>query len=623
MAAIFPPADKGGVPPGSNVVNGFIPTNAVIGEGPLYTSSDCTTLLTADQLNAIVSELLAAVDRLGFAFNTDRVTNLGDALQAVLTALDSTKVDRAGDTMLGPLNLSGDPVADAEAANKHYVDQQDLALRTYVDAQDALNFTTLHDQIVAGDDALDQSKVNKSGDTMVGSLILRADPLVPLEAATKSYVDAVAAGGGGGGGIPDAPFDDQTYGRKNATWVTIPPDAPIDGKIYGRLNGNWSDIGAFLGGKYVQYDAAQVLTSAQQLQARQNIYAAPFDAMAMSGLQINGAFEIAQEMPGVVNAPVTNTNKYFCDLWLVGVQHATGTIYGSQAGTNGAAAPFGNALPYALSMSSSPALPAFAATEFSVLTHHIEGSRWARLGFGRAAASPVTIAFWVYSNTVTGTASVSIRNLALTRTYIANFTIDAVNTWEYKTVTIPGCPDGVWDIGFFLGAYVSFCFGAGTNWQAAPNAWLTTVNTQQKFATATTTNFFNPVNAGVSITGVTILPGSQAPSAARHPLIMRAPHIELPLTQRYYRRHTWTIEGNSGGAQQRITNAAPMPAMRAPPGVTRISIAAFLNIRANDPNAFVLCSGTGDGGSLQMSIETAAAGYAQAVNVVEGVTARY
>ena len=54
-------------------------------------------------------------------------------------------------------------------------------------------------------------KVNRSGDTMGGSLILDHDPLLQLEAATKQYVDFVGAAGvtpgdkgditvGGGGG---------------------------------------------------------------------------------------------------------------------------------------------------------------------------------------------------------------------------------------------------------------------------------------------------------------------------------------------------------------------------------------------------------------------------------------
>jgi hypothetical protein len=82
MAAIFPPVADGGVPPGPGVSNGYTPFSPVIGEGPHYYSNACTTKLPAPTQNAVSSEIAAAVDRLGFAFNTSIVTNLGDALVA-------------------------------------------------------------------------------------------------------------------------------------------------------------------------------------------------------------------------------------------------------------------------------------------------------------------------------------------------------------------------------------------------------------------------------------------------------------------------------------------------------------------------------------------------------------
>ena len=48
--------------------------------------------------------------------------------------------------------------------------------------------------------------------------------------------------------ISDAPSDDKTYGRQNATWVEIGAggegisDAPVDGKLYGRENASWQEI---------------------------------------------------------------------------------------------------------------------------------------------------------------------------------------------------------------------------------------------------------------------------------------------------------------------------------------------------------------------------------------------
>jgi hypothetical protein len=84
MAAIFPPVSDGGVPPGPTVINGYAPAAPVIGEGPHYYSPACTTLLPALSMNAMVSEMLAFVDKAGFAWNTAIVTNMADALTTTI-----------------------------------------------------------------------------------------------------------------------------------------------------------------------------------------------------------------------------------------------------------------------------------------------------------------------------------------------------------------------------------------------------------------------------------------------------------------------------------------------------------------------------------------------------------
>jgi hypothetical protein len=388
------------------------------------------------------------------------------------------------------------------------------------------------------------------------------------------------------------------------------PEAPTDGQIYGRQSAVWTPV-AVTG--VVRYDSVQALTQPQQLQARQNIYAAPFDALAFNGLQINGSFEVAQEL-GAASVAVLNASKYVCDNYVLHASHPTIQLFGQQVAPG---APLGLALPRALRMTASPGAASFAANDYTQLMHHVEGARWARLGFG-AAMQPVTVAFWVLSNTVTGTATLSIRNQALTRSYRANFTVNATNAWEYKVITIPGCPDGVWETGWLVGAYVCFCFGAGATHQGVADAW----TAGSTFATASTTNFFSATNSAVTITGLMILPGSEAPSAAQQPLIMRPYTFELPLVQRYYRQLKWNVEGNSGGAQQRITCSSAMPSMRVPPPVTRISISSFTNIRGNDANQFVLCQPTSEN-ALVLSAESAVAGYVQAIGVVDALNARF
>jgi len=257
MAGIFPPSDKGGRPPGGNVCNGFSPTQPVIGEGPLYVAGDCSTVLTDCNFNSIISEILAAVDKLGIPFNANRVDNLGDAL---LTTFN-LKVNKAGDTMLGPLMLWRHPVEPMEAATKQYVDDGDAALDQA--KVNRAGDTMLGPLILADDptsplgavtrrmlDALAfevQGKVNRSGDTMTGVLTLAADPVLPMQAATRQYVDANAIG--------DAPADGRVFGRQDNAWVQIVTggggggigEAPATGDLFLR-NGQTQSWVAYTGG---------------------------------------------------------------------------------------------------------------------------------------------------------------------------------------------------------------------------------------------------------------------------------------------------------------------------------------------------------------------------------------
>jgi hypothetical protein len=77
-----------------------------------------------------------------------------------------TFVNKTGDTMTGPLILSGNPTTALGAATKQYVDSADAL------------------------------KVSKAGDTMTGLLVLSADPSAALGAATKQYADLKVAKAG-------------------------------------------------------------------------------------------------------------------------------------------------------------------------------------------------------------------------------------------------------------------------------------------------------------------------------------------------------------------------------------------------------------------------------------------
>jgi hypothetical protein len=267
---------------------------------------------------------------------------------------------------------------------------------------------------------------------------------------------------------------------------------------------------------------AQSLTAPQQQQARQNIYAAPFDAMAYGGLQINGGMEVSQEN-GAATVAVSATSKYVVDGWTVS---SIGTQVLS-AQQNAALCPAGFIASLSIGVTTANAAP--AAGHYCTFIHKIEGYRVARLAWGTANAQPITLSFWVYANRP-GNYSGAIQNGAGNRSYPFSFTVNAASTWEYKSVTIPGDTTGTWPKDNNAAMAIGFAMMVGTTFAGPAGAW----------AAATylgATGSINGVAAtsdAMLITGVTVHPGNEAPSAARSPFVMRSYPQELAVCQRYW-----------------------------------------------------------------------------------------
>ncbi len=165
-----------------------------------------------------------------------------------------------------------------------------------------------------------------------------------------------------------------------------------------------------------------------------------------------------------------------------------------------------------------------AAGEFFTFRQVIEGYNVGDFMWGTANAKTVTLSFWVYSS-MTGLHSGALRNAAATRSYPFSFNINAANTWEYKTITVAGCTDGVWDYTNSEGVIVYFSLGTGATYRAAAGAW---ANGSYVAATGSV----NPVatlNTNFFITGVQFEEGSTAT-----PFERRNVGTELLLCQRYY-----------------------------------------------------------------------------------------
>ena len=272
-------------------------------------------------------------------------------------------------------------------------------------------------------------------------------------------------------------------------------------------------------------------TSATDVTNIVKAYAAPFDAMAYNGMQINGGMDVNQE--SIVS--YSGTSGYVVDCWLW-VKSSTATCNVIPTNDPSLFKGFENYITVNIT-GAGPATP--AAADYVFLRQPIEGWRTARLAWGTANASPITIAFWS-GHQVAGVYPFAIQNSANNRSYSSYYSHVTGAVAQYNIITIPGDTTGTWNKTNGTGIFVFFPLSIGSQFHtpAGANAWAAgnyfapagTFN-----ATASTTNTFR-------LGGVTVLPGTQAPTAAQSPNIMRPYDQELLTCQRYYE----TIRFGSG-----------------------------------------------------------------------------
>jgi hypothetical protein len=320
----------------------------------------------------------------------------------------------------------------------------------------------------------------------------------------------------------------------SAAEVTVMPAGTIGStNVQAALSELDGDIGlkvgmAQLGEHAVLYDTDQVLTSTFTGMARRNIYAAPFDAAACMGIQVNGACEVAQE--GTADLWVPTGLAYVGDQWAInsfGLDKSGGMKPSGFGGIAPTPPGLGNFV-----TSWNNEFGAAGVNDFWTIQQPIEGYRCARLAWGSVNAQPVTVCFWVLNKGYTGTFSGAVRNADGTRSYPFTYNIAAANTWEYKAISIPGDQLGVWDKTNGIGMYVHFTFMAGTNYKAPPHVWAAgsflAGNGTFNAAPSATANY-------VAITGLLVLPGADTPSIpARSSFLQRPYDNELAICQRYF-----------------------------------------------------------------------------------------
>jgi len=321
---------------------------------------------------------------------------------------------------------------------------------------------------------------------------------------------------------------------------------------------------------------------------------------------INGAMVIDQRNAG---ASFTNTNQsiYGLDRWRTfGLSGAVLTIQQSTTAPTG----FSNSQFVTVTTSTT-------ANDSGGIAQIVEGNNAVDLAWGTSSGKSVTMSFWVRGS-VTGTYNVFfIYNGTTTYYYVATYTIDSANTWEYKTITLAAPPTAAGAFANALNtAYVTarFTISSSGGSSTTANTWSTTNVTKSSGCVDLASNS----GATFYITGAQLEVGTVATS-----FDFRSYGTELALCQRYYALITNTSStgehGFANGYQISTTAGVfivPTPvSMRTEPTITITNLAVSDQVAFTNAATLSSISATSNGSLITVAFTAAGAQYRPAALV--------
>lgn len=250
---------------------------------------------------------------------------------------------------------------------------------------------------------------------------------------------------------------------------------------------------------------------------------------------INGDMVIAQRTAGAVTNVATSRGAGFAlDRWSVWLANWVGGAATQQQSTD---VPSGQGFVNSLLVTVTGASSTTDTSGRFLINQMIEGFNTADLNWGTANAKTVTFSFWVKSS-VTGNYGFTLTNSGGDRAYVVSYAINSANTWEKKTVTIPGDTSGTWTTNNTAGITLNYDLGVNGPTTDTVNTWLA-----GDFRGLTSgVNLINTLGATFYLTGVQLEVGSVATSFDYLPY-----GTELMLCQRYYTQ--WGFNSGSFSAQ--------------------------------------------------------------------------
>jgi hypothetical protein len=245
-------------------------------------------------------------------------------------------------------------------------------------------------------------------------------------------------------------------------------------------------------------------------------------------LIINGAMQVAQRGTSVTTGP-NGTGEGLRTVDRFGTTLNHGTAATTQTQSTDAPDGFSNSLMFTVSTAQS----SLGTSDFWMIYHRIEGQNLQHLNFGKSTAKQVTVSFWVKA-TKTGINCLELNNYdGSNRMTTQQYTVNASNTWEYKTLTFDGDTVLGFDNDNNLSLGLNFWVSAGTQWSSGTTTgWAGEVVGNRA---PSQVNNLDAVNNIFAITGVQLEVGSVAT-----PFEHRSYGEELALCQRYFYKGSTT-----------------------------------------------------------------------------------
>ncbi len=296
----------------------------------------------------------------------------------------------------------------------------------------------------------------------------------------------------------------------------------------------------------------------------QNASGVAITAQSGKNLIINGNMAIAQRGTSVTG--ITSAGYYTCDRWKHQLSGG-GTYTQAQTALTSANAPFADGFSQSVKYDCTTAYT--SADSFSTLRQIIEGFNLQQLAYGTSSAKSLTLSFWVKSN-VTGTAVASLYSVDSNKYIGKTYTIDATNTWEYKTVTFAGDTASSFDNDNAGSLYVNLVMAAGTDYTSGtlPLTWTTFANAN--FAAGQTIDISASTSNEIAFTGVQLEAGTTAT-----PFEHLQYGQQLALCQRYFQvigggKSSAAIFGGDSSSTSNVYTYIPLfgGSMRSSPSVT-------------------------------------------------------